>query len=286
MDSASAIPVHAKQAVGEAAPWIAKLARLGYIAKALLYMTIGALATTAALGLGRTAAQAHGGSVGSRGAMGALFEAPFGRVLLWICAAGLVGYGVWRLVEAFVDPERNGHGAKGLVLRARSAITALIHFALGYSAIRIALGHLGAARDGRRTEHWTARALATPGGELVLYGVAIGLAVYGVYQLYRAWKSKLGDQLSLGSLTGRTRRAVIGISRFGIAARGIAFCTAGMLLLRAAREHDAAQADTPQQSLRQLFELGTIPFVVVAIGLIAYGVYEVIEARYRRIHVA
>lgn len=286
MQSASAIPASAREAVDNARPWIERLARLGYLAKALLYATIGALATSAALGLGSTATHAHGQHVGSRGAMGALLAAPFGRVLLWVLAAGLLGYGLWRLIEAVADPERHGHDWKGIAVRVRAGVVAMIHFALCYSAVKIALGHLAAARDGQQTEHWTAKALATPGGEIVLYGVAGGLAAYGVYQLYRAWKAKLSDRLSLGRLSFQARRALVWVSRFGIAARGVVFITAGTLFIVAVHEHDPAKADSPTQALWKVFELGTIPFVVVAVGLIAYGVYEVIEARYRRIDIA
>ena len=81
-------------------------------------MTVGALATIAALGLGRTTG-IKGGTVGSRGAMGALLDAPFGRVLLYIIAAGLFGYAAWRTIEAIMNPERK-HGWKGVASRIRS----------------------------------------------------------------------------------------------------------------------------------------------------------------------
>lgn len=285
MQSVSAIPATAREAVEDARPWIERLARLGYLAKALLYATIGVLATSAALGLGSTGAHARGEGVGSRGAMATLLAAPFGRVLLWVLAAGLLGYGLWQLIDAVMDPERHGRGWKGIALRVRSAVTAFIHFALCYSAVKIALGHLAAARDGTQTKHWTAKALATPGGEIVLYGVAGGLAIYGLYQLYRAWTSKLSDRLSLGRLSHRARRAVVGVSRFGIAARGVVFVTAGTMFILAIHEHDPAKTDSPTQALWKVFELGTIPFAIVAVGLVAYGVYEVLQARYRRIHV-
>jgi hypothetical protein len=41
-----------------------------------------------------------------------------------------------------------------------------------------------------------------------------------------------------------------------------------------------------RESLNMLANLGRWPFAVVALGLIAYGVYELVNARYRRITVA
>jgi hypothetical protein len=273
MSPASAIPAGAQQAAEEVAPWVAKLARVGFVAKALLYITVGALAIGAAR------------PTGSRGAMGALLAAPFGRVLLYVVAAGLFGYAVWRLIEAIMNPEGE-RGWKGAATRVRSAGIAVIHFGLCYSAVRIAIGHAGAAQEGAQSQHWTARALATPGGEVALYAVALGVAGYGLYQLYRAWRAKLSKHLSLGQLSFRARRWVIGTSRFGIAARGVVLVVTGGLVAKAVRERDPSEAAGPAKSLRELFELGRIPFVIIAVGLIAYGVYQVINARYRRIRVA
>jgi hypothetical protein len=248
-------------------------------------MTVGALATMAALRLGGTPTNTQR-PVGSRGAMAALVEAPLGRVLLGIIAVGMFGYAAWRMIEAIEDPERHGHTLKGIALRVRSAVVVLIHVGLGYSAVKIAMGHVVAAQDGRNTQHWAARALATPGGTMVLTAVALGLVAYGLYQLYCAWRAKLGSELSLSALSDRARRFVIATSRFGIAARGVVFIATGGLVARGVRDRNPAEATGSARSLRELFELGTGPFVIVAIGLIAYGVYQLINAKYRRIVVA
>jgi hypothetical protein len=284
MNPVSAIPANAQHAAQDAAPWIERLARVGFVAKAILYMTVGALATIAALGLDRTTG-IDGDTVGSRGAMGALFQAPFGRVLLYVIAAGLFGYATWRTIEAIMNPERK-HGWKGVALRIRSAGVAIIHFGLAYSAVRIAMGNQQAAQDGQQTQHWAAKALSTPGGAAVLYGIALALAAYGAYQLYKAWRAKLNKQLSLGQLSYRARKWVVGISRFGIAARGVVFIATGGLVAKAVRDQNPSEAGGPTRSLQELFDFGTIPFVIIATGLIAYGVYQLINARYRRIQVA
>jgi hypothetical protein len=80
-------------------------------------------------------------------------------------------------------------------------------------------------------------------------------------------------------------RWVVGVSRFGIAARGVVFCLIGFFLIRAAQQHDAGEAGGLGKSLDLIAGLGRWPFVVVGLGLVAYGVYELVNARYRRISV-
>lgn len=262
-----------------------KLARLGYVAKALIYVTIGVLAAAAALGLGGRS------DPDSRGAMAALIDQPFGKIMLAIVALGLVGYAVWRILSGVLDGEHRGHDAKGIAMRVGAVITGLIHGGLAYTAARLALGHGGArgsAAGGsasQTSQHYSARALELPGGTLILWVVAAGFVGYGLYQLYRAAASKLSKQLALGKLSREVGRWIIGVARFGIGSRGVVFGTIGVLFARAALHHDASQAGSVGKSLRELVDLGRGPFATIAIGLIAYGVYELINARYRAINV-
>jgi hypothetical protein len=261
----------------DVAPWVERLARVGYAAKALLYITVGLLA--AKTGLGR-----RGRAVDTQDALRVVHEVTFGRVALIIVAAGLIGYAVWRLVEAVVDPDGRGSDLKGLALRNSFAARGLLHGALGISAIRLAaLERPGPHHDQMR--HWTSVAFSLPAGELLVWGTALGIGGYGLYQLYRAYASKLSSQLRLDGLSASTKHWVVAVSRFGIAARGVVFCLIGFFLARAAAMHDAAEAGGVRKSLNLLAGIGRWPFIVVALGLVAYGVYELVNARYRRIRV-
>jgi hypothetical protein len=274
-----AVPAAATQAAQEAAPWVERLARVGFLAKCVLYVTIGVLAAQAALvGGGRT-------DTDQRGAMATLIGAPFGRVLLAVIALGLLGYAVWRLADGVLDAEHHGKGAKGIAMRIGAIVIGAIHLALAYTAVRLAMGHAGGHGGGERSRHWTARALQLDGGVLVLWIVAAGFVGYGLYELYCAATAKLAKQLELGRLSREARRWIIGVSRFGIAARGVVFGTIGVMFVRAARDHDSNQAGGLGDSLRQLVELGRWPFAMIALGLVAYGVYQALNARYRRIRI-
>lgn len=262
----------------DVAPWVERLARVGYGAKALLYITIGIFAAEAAFGVG-------GRKTDTEGAMRWVHSMTFGRVMLLAVAAGLLGYALWRVVEAIVDPDGRGAGPKGLAVRAGLAVRGLFHGALGIGALRLAYNNEKSAGSRDQARGWTAYVLEMPGGELLIWLAAGGVVAYGVYQLYRAYAPKLGKQLNLSRLSPQTRAWVVAVSRFGIAARGIIFCLIGFFLGRAAARHDAGHVGGIRESLAMLERIGQWPFAAVALGLIAYGVYELVNARYRRIRV-
>ena len=262
-------------AITNVAPWIERLARVGYAAKALLYITVGLVAAHTAFGPGRR-------TTDTQGALRLVHGMTFGRVVLLVVAAGLIGYAVWRVVEAVVDPDGRGLSAKGIALRVGSAGRGLLHGALGITALRLAYGERSARHNQAR--EWTAVAFGLPGGELLVWIAAASVTGYGVYQLYRSYAPKLGRQLDLSQLPDPARRWVVGVSRFGIGARGLVFCLIGFFLARAAARHDAAQVGGVRESLGALANIGRWPFVLVALGLVAYGVYELVNARYRRIN--
>jgi hypothetical protein len=263
----------------DVAPWIERLARVGYGAKALLYATVGVLAAGAAFGRGK--------STDSRGAMLTLLSAPFGRLLLGVIALGLVGYAVWRCVSAVVDAERRGNDAKGIALRTSFFARGLIHLGLAYSAARLAMGDIdNAGSSGQNSERAAGAAMSLPGGTLILWAVAVGLVGFALYQLYRAATAKLSEQLKKHEMQAEVGSWVIALSRFGIAARGLVFMAIGWLVGKAAADHDPSKAGGIGDALQSLAQLGQWPYVAIGLGLIAYGVYELMNAKYRRVEAA
>ena len=262
-------------AATEAAPWLERLARIGFAAKGVLYLTIGFLSARAAIGAGgRAVTDTHA-------AMGALGET-FGRPILVIMALGLVGYGVWLVVSAVTDAEHRGSDGKGIAKRIGAAVRGLVHIALAGTAISVALWESHGGGSDARAEHWTARLLGATGGVVLVWCVAIGIGAYGVYALYCAWTAKLDKELALESLDAGARRVVIAISRFGIAARGVVFISVAVLFARAAASGNASKAGGTSESMRELFAFGRGPFTVIAVGVAAYGLYQLVNARYRR----
>src|SRR5688572_16592080 len=109
-----------EDAAREVAPWIVALARIGYLAKALLYATVGILAAQAALGSG-------GRTTDLGGALREVVRAPMGEAMLLVIAAGLAAYALWRVVDAVFDGEGKGGDLKGIARRIGSALRGLAH---------------------------------------------------------------------------------------------------------------------------------------------------------------
>ncbi|HEY0995824.1 MAG TPA: DUF1206 domain-containing protein [Gemmatimonadaceae bacterium] len=262
----------------EAAPWIERGARLGYAAKGIVYLVIGALAALAAAGKG-------GQTTDSRGALRAIDASGPGHWLLLVLGAGLVGYAVWGVVGATIDAERRGGDAKGLALRVGLAARGLAYGALGIAAFRLFFTARGSSGEG--AEHWTGRLLGVPFGRALVIGAGIAIIGYALYQFWRAARKNLRKRLHLAEAGPGGAAWVLRLARFGIAARGVVFLVIGWFLVTAARTRDPSRAGGIADSLDALRAqpYGALVLGTVAVGLMAFGVWELANARYRDINV-
>jgi hypothetical protein len=279
--SPSDVQTSAKRAAREAAPWIQRLARMGFAAKGLVYLIIGGLALRVALGEG-------GRTTDSGGALRTILEQPYGAALLGIVAVGLAGYALWSFVQATLDPEGIGGGGKGTLARAAHAISGAIHTGLALQAARMAFGLRAGGDGGSRAQDWTALVLAQPMGRWLVAAAGLAIAALGLVEGVRAYRTDLPKRLDLSGVGGSARAWIVRCGRMGMAARGVVFGLVGGFLLRAALTYDAGQArglggalDTLHQQAYGRWLLG-----LVATGLVAYGLFELVLARYRRITVA
>lgn len=258
--------------------WFARLARLGYAAKGLVYFIVGFLAAQAAFGTG-------GRTTDSSGALTTIVTQPFGKFLLFVVTIGIIGYVLLRIAQTILDPENAGEkmDAKRIFKRLGYAFSALAYSALAVTAVKLIIGSGGSS--GNATEDWTARFLAQPFGRW-LVGLA-GVIVIGVgfSYLYQAYKAKFRRHLKLSQMSGAEQTWAVRLGRFGIAARGIVFAIIGFFLIQAAKQSDATQAKGFGEALAILAQQPFGPWMlgIVALGLIAYGIYSVVEARYREI---
>lgn len=244
--------------------------------KGVVYIIVGGLALLAAIGSG-------GGTEGTHSALGVVAEKPFGRLLLYVAALGLFGYTLWRLIDAIKDASGRGDDAKGIAVRFSTAFKGLAYGILGWEAFRIARGASASSGGGEETKHWAARVLEMPFGKTLVVIIGLSLIAYGIYQMSRAWRAKLGHDLPKEAIPADIRNRVVAISRAGIAARGFVFAIIGWFALQAGLHGNPNEARDMAGALDKVAGFGPILFFVISLGLVAYGVYELVNAKYRRI---
>ena len=237
--------------------------RMGFAARGIMYLLIGflALKTGSSAGSGGALEHLNGGSA---------------QLLLGLMALGFLGYGFWRVSEAVIDTEGQGDDTQGIIKRAAGFLSGLIHLGLAGYAVKLIRGQGGGGGDG--AEQGAATALALPGGQTLLMLAAAVLFVTGVYQFVKA--IKLGFLRHLEQQAAR-EGWVRWAGRLGYAARGAVFLVISYFLWNAAREASAEQAGSTGEALQSLSP--TVQAIVAA-GLMLFGLFSLVEARYRRIN--
>ena len=252
------------------------VARAGYAARGIIYVIVGGLAALAALGQG-------GGTTDSRGALSTVLSAPFGKFLLAAIALGLLGYAAWRAVQALLDVDDHGTGLKGVAIRSGLAVSAITHVALAFFAASLAMGWgTGGGSGNGSSQEWTAWLLGQPLGPWLVAAVGLVIAAVGVAHIVKAWRA---DFLRRFDMDSREREFISPISRFGLAARGVVFLLIGGFLITAAVQHDPSEARGLSGALQALQQqpFGWFLLAVLAVGLVAFGAYSLIESVYRRV---
>lgn len=252
-----------------------RLARAGFVAKGVLYAVVGVLAVQLAIG------GDDGDGASQQGAITTVAQQPFGRVLVVALAVGLSGYALFRAAQVVGVSTASWSRLPGWLARATFAARALLYGALSVLAWREALGL--DTEDGTE-ESLTAMVLAWPAGQWAVMAVGLVVVVVGGVQLEEAWTRGFRDHVELRGVAGGTRERLELMGRVGYAARGIVFLVAGGFLAVAAWRHDAGTGVGLDAALQEVAEapFGVAALVVLGLGLVLFGCFCGVEARFLR----
>lgn len=250
----------------------AVLSRGGFVARALVYGIIGLLAFDLAIG--------HGGKItNQQGALRTVEQRSFGHVLLALLAIGLGGYALWRLFRAAL-----GHGSEGAdrgLERIGALGSGIVYASLCVIAVQILTGP-GTSGSAKKT---ASDVFGWPGGRWLIGLAGAVLAGVAIYQFIRGVRQKfLAD-----SKTEQMPRAVMpwfkSLGTIGHVARAVVFGLVAVFLLKAAYDYQANEAIGLDGALAKLYDgaYGSWLLGVVALGLITFSCFSLVEARYRRI---
>lgn len=251
------------------------LARAGYTARGVVYILLGLFALTSAFWGGDESSD-------TSGALSGLLGLPFGRILVGLVAIGLFGYVLWKLLQGLFNADNVDDDAKGFLSRAGQLISAGANLFLMLTAARLALNG-GNAGGGAGEEKASAWLMQQPFGPFLLGLVALGVIAAGGVQI---WYGGSGGYRKRLRLPGGETSVLDRICQYGLIARGLVLVIIGSFLGYAAITASPEQAAGTAEALDYLYSLpfGRFLYGLIALGLAAFGVYGLIQARYRSIN--
>lgn len=257
--------------------WLQRLGRFGLVARGLNYLVVGWLAILVAKG-------DTGQRTDRQGALAAIARQPLGRWLLVLLVLGFAGYAAWRVAEAATGSTSSDDDA-GWGKRLGSLAKAALY--VGIAASTAALARRGDRTGGggeQQQQTWTARVLGWPMGRTLVIVAGLIVVAAGAVNLWRGATQRFMKQLKRYQLDD-AEPLVRAVGTVGHVGRGIAFGLVGTFLVRAAIDHDPERARGLDGALHELVArtYGPPMLVGVAVGLLAFGVYSLFEARWRRV---
>ena len=250
------------------------LMRFGYIVRGVLYVIPGVLALR--LVTGREEME-----MTPAAAIHAIAHQPFGRVMVVAIAIGLVGYTLWGMSRALFDSLGKGHSWHGLAQRFGYATSALAYGGLVIGTVHL-LQH---AAD--HSTNWALRLRELPLGAWVLGAIGIGWIIgAGLLQIVSGWRRTFERDLELERRSEAERRAASILGRVGLISRGVVFTVIGILLVASAARASQPEGTSMNSALLEILRqpFGRVFLIAAAIGLIAFGGFSVMCARWMRVH--
>lgn len=259
--------------------WYERAAKFGLVIKGLVYCLSGAIALMASLHLGNNEAK----DAGTVGVFSFIEDKPFGKWLLLVVAIGLACYTLWRWLQAFKDTEHKGNDKKGLGKRAAYFISGLTYAGVALYAFNAFNG--SASGDSNAQQSWAAKLLSQPFGQW-LAGLAAAIIIgIGLFQVYRAASGKYKKYVTK-AIHSEAHKWVATAGVAGYSARGIVWLIIGWMFLKAALSANPGEAGGNEAAFGWLQNTtyGSLLLALVAAGLVCYGLFTMLRAKYQHIH--
>jgi Domain of Unknown Function (DUF1206) len=252
-------------------------ARAGFVARGAIYLLIGIIALEIALG--------KGGQADRGGALAQIAAKSYGTFVLWILVIGFAGLALWRFSEAaFGAVGPDGHEAGE---RLKSLARGLLYSSFFLTTLQLVTGTSSSAtaNGNSQSRTWTARLMTHSGGRLLVGLIGLVVLVIGALLAREGWKKEFLKRMSFGGTSFAVRSLVEKLGAVGGVARGAVFGVAGVFLIIAAVRFSPSKAEGIDGSLRAFAHtpLGPVLLILVALGLIAFGLFSWCEARWRHV---
>jgi hypothetical protein len=246
------------------------IARVGYVARGMVYLVVGIMALSAGLGARRNA-------LGITGALQEVLQNRLGTVLVLGIAAGMACFALWRIAQGLLDADNLGQTPRALIRRVAYAVSSLAYFAVAATAV----GTIFQVST-FSPRSWAAWILGWPLGSTLLGLVGFGFLAVAATTAMRAFRALFKEELDLEP---STKKWLVPIGRAGHGARSIIFVLIGYFLVISAARSNTHEVRDMGGALNALQDqqFGMILYSSVALGLTAFGAFEFIQAFYRKV---
>lgn len=245
------------------------IARFGLASMGFVYILIGILTALEALNLG-------GYQIGTKGAIGFLANQPLGKILLIIMAIGLFSYAFWRMYQTFMDSRNLGVDMNALFIRAGYFTGGLFYGILGFVALKLFLGGNYSTQ-----QELVMRILNSKYGSW--FGVIFGLILLGkaIFEIYFVISNNFKRNVQTSKMEPKIKSTLLKFGVIGHTARAVVFGIMAFLTIRTGVTLRNEKVSTVTDAFQFLnYEFGALVLGVVAIGLLCFGLFMFVKAKY------
>jgi hypothetical protein len=254
-------------------PVIGKIARVGLIAKGIVYVLLGLLGFMAAFEIGGQSND----DASRTGVFGSIKHFPGGVAALVLLAAGLVCYSIWRGVQAFSN---NSSEEKNWSKKFRYFFSGLIYLSFAITAIQMIFHDRDNKED--KNQYWASQIMDHSYGPWLVGLASLILAAIGIYQIYYGLSEKYKKHVQELNLQSAGSSLMLRSGKVGYISRGIVWLVIAYLAMRAALDKNSSEAGDTSKAFSFIEDssFGSYLLAALGIGLLAYGLFNFIRARY------
>lgn len=241
----------------------------GCISTGLIYTAIGIIAILSYL-------QIKEGGADEGSLLAFMYDYLTGKIFVWIVLLGTVSYIAWRIYEAVNDPYNYGKSWKGILQRWGIGLSSIADVLIAYSAVMVIFGVSQIREDGQPTEEreMVGSMLQKNWGDVAIITMGVVIALTAIVQFHYGVTRGYKERLNIAHFSDSTKKIIHSLAWVGYLARGIIIGIIGFFFMKAGFLDDPRDVVNTDKAFNFLGDhVGHLPFILVAIGTICYGLF-------------